>query len=383
VKSTLALLVAVGLGIARLAGAAESEDTRLETLRRAIEEHRERVTAFERKERGLLETVEEIDKALGALRRDAGSARSEAQGARERLTQLEAQIAELQVSLAGTRAAMSVRAVALYKAGDLGPIRALFAAENLREALERAEVLQRLLTHDQRLLRRFRAEDLALAEARTAAQEASETLDAAADRLARRADEVQREQAARHQVLASVRSDRRSSRAALNELEAAAQALEETLEHLQEESSERPVPTGAAFAEKKGRLEPPVEATVAETFGRVVDREFQTETFRKGLEFRTKLGDDVYAVGDGVVRFAGWFRGYGKIVILDHGDEYFTVSGHLDEIDVAVGDDVREGDRIALAGETGSLVGPKLYFELRRGGQALDPADWLRPGRGR
>jgi septal ring factor EnvC (AmiA/AmiB activator) len=381
VKHAGALLLAAVLAVAGVAAAEDDEDARLEALRRAIEEHRERVTGFERKERGLLETVEEIDKALAALRRDAGGARAEAQGARELLTKLEVEVASLEESLAGTRAAMSVRAVALYKAGDLGPVRALFAAENLREALERAEVLQRLLTHDQRLLRRYRAEGEALDAARQGAVEASEALDAAADRLARRADEVQREQGARRQLLAGVRSDRRQSRAVLNELEAAAQALEETLAHLQDETRDVPLPGGTAFAAKRGQLEPPVEASVAETFGRVVDSEFQTETFRKGLEFRTEIGDRVYAVADGLVRFAGWFRGYGKIVILDHGDDYFTVSGHLDEIDVSVGDRVREGDRIARAGETGSLLGPKLYFELRQGGQALDPADWLRGGR--
>jgi septal ring factor EnvC (AmiA/AmiB activator) len=383
VRRAGALLFVAVLAAAGGAGAAEDEDARLEALRRAIEEHRERVTGFERRERGLLETVEEIDKALSALRQDAAAARGEAQDARARLAALEVEIGKLEESLVSTRAAMSVRAVALYKAGDLGPIRALFAAENLREALERAEVLQRLLTHDQRLLRRFRVEAEALGTARSSAQEASATLEAAADRLARRADEVEREQAARRQLLASVRSDRRRSRAALNELEAAAKALEETLAHLQDEPRDVPLPGGTAFAARRGQLEPPVEARVAETFGRVVDSEFQTETFRKGIEFRTEIGDAVYSVGDGLVRFAGWFRGYGKIVILDHGDDYFTVSGHLDEIEVAVGDRVREGDRIARAGETGSLLGPKLYFELRRGGQALDPADWLRGGRRR
>ena len=114
--------------------------------------------------------------------------------------------------------------------------------------------------------------------------------------------------------------------------------------------------------------------------GRIRDAEFQTETFRKGIEFGTRLGDPVYAVADGVVRFAGWFRGYGRIVIVDHGGDYFTVCGHLDEVAVAPGDAVREGDVIASAGETGSLAGPKLYFEIRRGSEALDPARWLRGG---
>jgi len=87
----------------------------------------------------------------------------------------------------------------------------------------------------------------------------------------------------------------------------------------------------------------------------------------------------VYAVAAGEVRFADWFRGYGKLVILDHGEDYFTVTGHLDAIEVEVGDQVRGGDRIAVAGETGSLSGPRLYFEIRKGSGALDPADWLLP----
>ncbi len=84
------------------------------------------------------------------------------------------------------------------------------------------------------------------------------------------------------------------------------------------------------------------------------------------------------AVAPGVVRFAGWFRGYGKLVILDQGDQYFSVMGHLQEIFVAVGDSVREGDTLGSAGDTGSLSGPSLYFELRHGSDPLDPGKWLR-----
>jgi septal ring factor EnvC (AmiA/AmiB activator) len=80
------------------------------------------------------------------------------------------------------------------------------------------------------------------------------------------------------------------------------------------------------------------------------------------------------------VRFAGWFRGFGRIVILDHGDDYFSVSGHLSEMAVAVGDRVGRGAVIGAVGDTGSLSGPQLYFEIRRGGEALDPREWLRSG---
>jgi septal ring factor EnvC (AmiA/AmiB activator) len=103
----------------------------------------------------------------------------------------------------------------------------------------------------------------------------------------------------------------------------------------------------------------------------------RTATFRKGIAWEAPVGTPVYAVAAGRVRYAGRFRGYGNVVILDHGSDHFTVSAHLDRIDVALGDPVAAGTAIGAVGETGSLEGPQLYFEIRRGSEALDPAGWL------
>ena len=116
-------------------------------------------------------------------------------------------------------------------------------------------------------------------------------------------------------------------------------------------------------------------APVARGFGRVVDDEFRTETFRKGVDFAAAAGAPVRAVAPGEVRFAGWFRGYGRIVILDHGDGYFTVSGHLDAVDVAVGDMVGEGDDLGTVGRDRLAVRPAALLR--------DPAGRGAPGPGR
>jgi septal ring factor EnvC (AmiA/AmiB activator) len=83
----------------------------------------------------------------------------------------------------------------------------------------------------------------------------------------------------------------------------------------------------------------------------------------------------VYA---GHVVFTGWFKGYGNLIILDHGGDYYTLYAHVAEILVKEGDDVRQGQRIGTVGDTGSLAGPRLYFEVRHGGKPQDPSDWLR-----
>jgi septal ring factor EnvC (AmiA/AmiB activator) len=359
---------------------AEDPSAELESLRRAIEERRERVAGYQRRERGLFDAVRSIDEAVRALSADLDRAHREAESARARHGELEASSADLEVRLARTKSALANRVVALYKTGELGPVRMIFSAGSLRDRLERVHTLGRLVRHDQKLLTRFRDEASALERARREAASVAARRDEAARRFRARSAELERERGGKRELLLAVRSDRARERAVLNELEAAARALEETLGHLRESPRRRRVEVGRVpFSSLRGQLDAPVAGPLLRGFGRVLDEELRTETFRKGVDFAVETGDPVYSVADGEVRFAGWFRGYGKLVILDHGDDYFTVSGHLESIDVEVGEQVRGGDRIGLAGDTGTLSGPILYFEIREGSGALDPTGWLRP----
>ena len=376
-----ALLAVLALGLlAAAAPASEDASRELESLRKAIEERRERVAAYERRERGLFDAIESIDEAVRVLSVDLDRTRREAESARARLRELKARAADLEPRLARSERALESRVVALYKAGELGPVRMVFAAGSLRDRLRRIQTLGRLARHDRELLARFREEAAALERARAGAVVAAARSEEAAQRFRTRSGELEQERRGKREFLLAVRGDRGRERAALNELEAAARALEETLGHLRE-SPRRPreEAAGVSFSSLRGRLQAPVSSPLLRGFGRVLDQEFRTETFRKGVDFSVEVGDPVYSVADGEVRFAGWFRGYGKLVIIDHGEDYFTVSGHLEDIEVEVGDRVRRGDRIGVAGETGSLSGPRLYFEIREGSGAVDPVDWLLP----
>ncbi len=373
-----AALLALAVALPGAAAAQGAEE--LEALRRAIDEHRERVAAFEREGRALVDGVEEMDRASEALARDAERARRDGESARKRLVELGAEARVLERRQTATREALSVRAVALYKAGEPGPLRILFAAESLPDLLHRLEVLRVLLVRDRELILRYRRQGDEIEAARASMQGAARDRDHAAARLEARNREIARERAAKRVILRELRQNRTRERTALYELEAAAKVLEETLARLGGAPRDRFDAAAVPFASLRGRLEPPVAGEVVAGFGRVVDPEFQTETFRKGIDLAAEEGTRVRAVADGAVRYAGWFRGYGKIVILDHGEGYFTVSGHLADAGVEVGARVAAGDPIGTVGETGSLSGPRLYFEIRHGGEPLDPAEWLHDG---
>ena len=360
-------------------GGASADSDELDTLRRAISESRERLEHYERDHRGLLETLEALDQSTEAMAADLRRRRGEAEKAREAVAETQGEIETIEGRLAATRDALRGRALALYQSGEHGAMQVLFSATSVRDVVDRVQALQLLLDHDQRLIRRYRGERLALERLRERAVAVAEQRVQAVERLETRRGALRAERASKHSLLDGVRNDRAQERGALSELERAARALEETLNQLDRSARPAPPSQRGVFEALRGRLPRPVKAGVARGFGRRVDNEFHTQLFDKGVDFEADLGTPVRAVAGGRVRFAGWFRGYGRLVIVDHGDRYFTVSGHLDEISVTVGDDLVAAAPIGTVGESGSLVGPRLYFEIRRGDVALDPADWFAP----
>ena len=133
-----------------------------------------------------------------------------------------------------------------------------------------------------------------------------------------------------------------------------------------------------ASGASRGRLPWPTEGRIIAAFGAQVHPRFGTRTFRNGVDIEAARGRDVEAVYAGHVVYTGWFKGYGNLIIVDHGNEYYTLYAHVAEIQVKEGDDVRQGQRIGTVGDTGSLAGPRLYFEVRYQGKPQDPEQWLR-----
>lgn len=95
--------------------------------------------------------------------------------------------------------------------------------------------------------------------------------------------------------------------------------------------------------------------------------------FHEGVDLKGKTGDPVYAAKSGVVTYSGWMSGYGKLIIIDHGDGYSTRYAHLSSISASKGENVEKGNYIGAVGSTGRSTGPHLHFEIRKNGKTVDP----------
>ena len=133
-----------------------------------------------------------------------------------------------------------------------------------------------------------------------------------------------------------------------------------------------------AFEKRKGSLLWPVDGAVVASFGRVVHPVYKTVTVNKGIDIDATKGTLVLSVAQGIVEYVGRMRGYGQFIILNHSGGYLTIYAHLDQVKVANGEQVLLGAIVGTVGETGSLTGPKLHFELRDTEGAIDPIKWLK-----
>lgn len=133
------------------------------------------------------------------------------------------------------------------------------------------------------------------------------------------------------------------------------------------------------LSERRGRLAWPVEGRIITAYGTEKNPQFNTVVMNKGVEIAPAPGRSlVLAVHPGKVVFADYFQGYGNLLIVDNGMTYYTLYGHCAEFLAAVGEMVGAGQPLAVVGDTGSLKGECLYFELRFKTRALDPLQWLK-----
>jgi septal ring factor EnvC (AmiA/AmiB activator) len=184
------------------------------------------------------------------------------------------------------------------------------------------------------------------------------------------------------EILSSVKQEKNVYEATLKDLEESSTnlwAMIKLAEREKKAAKKIPPPAREAFSagSERNRFPWPVRGQLLTRFGVQRHPQFGTVVYRRGIDIAARIGDEVRVVHDGQVVYADWYKGYGRLVIVDHGEGLYSLYGHLSQLDVGGGDRVSRGQVVGLAGDTGSLKGSKLYFEVRRNGEAEDPLLWL------
>ena len=349
-------------------------------ISREIEKGKARIQKFESKEADIISTLNQVDLALNRSRKRTLALRREIKRLEKKIADTTQASEDLKDRLAANEQYVAKRLVALYKLSRLGEFHMLASAESLHELLQRKTAIERILAADEKVMKALRENRLNLEAARSQLEAHRDKKHSSVIEFQKQIDLMANERKQRSKLLAVVRKEKSVQQAAIESLKQAAQELDKKIQNLGTGSAVPPLKEYTdrkPFQAYKGLLKMPVKGKIVSLFGKFKNTTYNVLNFRSGIEIQTDRGEPIQAVHAGKVLYADWFKGYGNMIIIDHGDNYYTVYAHIEEAFKSTGDTVEAGEVIATVGDTGSITGPKLYFEVRHHGKPVDPMQWL------
>jgi septal ring factor EnvC (AmiA/AmiB activator) len=286
---------------------------------------------------------------------------------RERLHQTKQQIALLSKGMEQTKEELFSRLIALYKMGRVPTEGLLLTSQSYPDLLRLDKYLRVIIDYDARLVETFRYQMVLKERYQEELIQDQFQWQRSISEIEKKKKEITKVSGEKRALLKSIQNQKAVYQKVIVELEERGKELQVFVDKLEREKSL--LAYGKPKHETlKGKLTPPVQGRVISLF---------KEKGQNGVEIKASMGAEIRAVLSGKVLYADWFKGFGNIVIIDHGDHTFTVSGYCSELLKKSGDAVSQGEAIALVGSSGSLKGPCLYFEIRHHGKPQDPMEWL------
>ena len=353
-------------------------EQRLTRINGQIKDLKSRLEAEARKETSILSSLARINLNKSIVGRELAAQNVELERGRAELAAIQANIRTLRAGIERERVSMERTLVTLYKFGRVDFFQFLLRARDIETYASESKHLSLLARGQDQVVAGYLAslEELRAAES---ALESKQTDLAAMARAAKlKRQELETEARKNATMVQEIRQNRTTYQQTLKELSESAEELQKLMDKII--SQEWVLPAAwVPLYERRGRLPWPIEGPVITAFGFEKNPNFNTVVMNKGVEISPGQGRSlILAVHPGKVVYADYFQGYGNLLIVDHGMTYYTLYGHCSEFLAAVGEMVRAGQPLAVVGDTGSLKGECLYFELRYKTKALDPLQWLK-----
>lgn len=350
---------------------ATTKREQVEKIETDLSREREHYLRFHEKERELVEQLSGLEKEIAEKRRSLSELQEKLTQSREDLGRLQSRQKGTEQALSEVEERLARRLVAFYKFSRRGTLQVLAASRDLDELAKRVHYLRIITSRDRQLLQetatlqeRHRQEILHVKEKLSLIERMEKE---EGSRLPALKEDLDRKVL----VLMKIHQEREFYETAVKELEHAARRLRETLLHLERaDGQHKDLPVH--FAGSRGRLPLPCPGRVTRSDSPA------TEHGPRGIYIESPAGGEVKAVFPGRVDYSGRLKGYGEVVVINHGSRFFTVSAYLSQRSREEGDRVQAGDVIGFLTREEGLHTSRLYFELRQGVTPVDPLEWLK-----
>lgn len=367
----LALSLLISLSVTGTALADDLED-QLADLQRQAEEQQAKTNEASAK-------VENVSERLRQIQEELRVATAEYKDVKGQLDSVEDKISDNTELLEKTEADLKVknkklqqRVRDIYINGQISYVDVLFGAKDFADLMTRMDVLKRIIKHDYDLIMKVKEEKATVENTRAQLEkDKAEAEVLVADAQAKKA-KVEDKESEQQVLLDQAIYDRNTSERMYEEIMAASQEVANMIRRSQMSSAGYSgAPAGA------GGMIWPISGPITSEFGWRTHPIFGTARFHSGLDIGGDYGMPIYAAASGTVIYAGWISGYGNAVIIDHGGGVTTLYGHNDSLNVSEGENVAQGQVIAMCGSTGNSTGPHCHFEVRENGEPVSPYGYL------
>lgn len=345
-------------------------------LRQEISIHEEKLEQSGKEELSLLSEMERLDEKIAQQKTKVDALKARVKEQQQVIDAKEKELATITQNNKDLQQHLTKRLRAFYLMGKTGLFNIVFSSQTLPQLLLTHEAFHSLITYDQSLFAAYRESVAAIDRVKRSHELEKSVLENFLADADKEGLDLQQAAEEKNSLLKRVQTQRGLYEQALKEMKKAENNLTSTLT-----GGSRTLEGWKAgdFLRHKGKLPPPVWGEITSLF-RQASSETDDTTFTNGITIHTPDRAEVFAVYDGEVIFSGYMRGYGKMLIIDHGQQYYSVTAGFEELRVKEGALVKQEQVVGLTGKSATLFGKGLYFEIRHGVLAENPLDWLQPG---
>ena len=366
----------------------EAQNSAIQSLRNEIKATQKRIQSEERKEKSSARKVNNLSEEITLLQKLVRELNKEEKLLSADISRTEKKINSSERDLDTLRLRYAHRLKTIYKKGQISNLEKILSSTSWRQAIYRAKYLKIISdidkkTHDtiRSLLIEIGKQKLSLETVLRKKRKLKRDKEKTLSQVRNKKRKEQRE-------LVKIRKSQKELKIYLTEKQAGVKQLEAIIKKIQEdiaraEREERIRRQQLALKSKefpklKGGLDWPAEGRVITKFGRQWNPKLKTTTENPGIDIKGKPGSEIRAVLGGIVTTITFIRGYGTTVIIDHGGGFYTVYSHVTNVETSEDSQVRQGDIIAYMGDSGSINGSQLHFEIWGEGKKLNPEYWLK-----
>ncbi|RKY76320.1 hypothetical protein DRQ07_10525 [candidate division KSB1 bacterium] len=332
----------------------------------------------ESSEKSLLTKIENLNREIGLRKSLINKLKSELKSNRKQIADTEKKLSKTTEEYTRLKKIVRNRIISMYKRGRWSDWEIFLSFSSFNKALVWLKYQQRIAENDNRNLRLIREKSEIISRQTKKLNRDLARKKELLNKQEAEARKLEQKQQERKKLLAQTRKDKKLLIKRLAQKKA---SYKDILKRIKSEEAKRKTTSvtiaSTGFGRKKGRLPWPVYGKVVSKYGRNLQPVLKTYIENIGIDIKGRPGSTVKAVNRGVVKWVTWQRGMENIVLLYHGEGFYTVYGHLETVLVSNGETVNAGDIIGTIGDSGNLEGPMLHFEVWKGEKHYNPELWL------